>query len=273
MITSTFRRLAPGILILSCALLPGLLAVVEVARAAAVVRAQGQSTPTPSQTVVEFYKQLRQKRFREAFALSIYKPAFEGLSAEDLAELQPDFERMAAGVPENIQISGEQISGDTATVFIKVNSDEGAAQVADESLTLMRRGTGWIIGDKASEAGVKRGGKDYFLNERIRTHHTEVEAMLQRISVAQLVYSQQHNGMVGNLQALINSGLVPKDLESTESTGYRFRVTVSADAKSFTAGAEPARYNRTGRLSFFMDKTGIRSADNGGKPLAPTATK
>jgi hypothetical protein len=97
--------------------------------------------------------------------------------------------------------------------------------------------------------------------------------MLQRIGVAQLVYSQQHGGMFGNLGQLISSGLIPKDLESTESTGYRFHVTVSADAKSFTAGAEPARYSRTGRLSFFLDKTGIRSADTGGKLLSPTASK
>ncbi|HEX8772033.1 MAG TPA: hypothetical protein VF735_00420 [Pyrinomonadaceae bacterium] len=271
MITRTFRRLVPGILILSCALLlPGLLNVGEAAAAAAAVPAQSPATPT--QTVLEFYRQLRQKHFREAFALSIYKPAIEGLSAEEFADLQPDFEKMATGVPENVQISGEQISGDTATVFVKVNSDEGAAR-ADDSVMLMRKGAGWIIGDKENEAVVRRSGKDFFFTARIQTHHSEVQAMLQRISVAQLVYSQQHSGMFGNLQALINAGLVPKDLESTESTGYRFHVTLSADAKSFTAGAEPARYNRTGRLSFFLDKTGVRSADNGGKPLSPSATK
>ena len=271
MITRTFRRLAPGILIVSYALLPGPPADGEVARAAVVVvSAQGQSTPTPSQTVIEFYKQLRQKRFREAFALSIYKPAFEGLSAEDLAELQPDFERMAAGVPENIQISGEQISGDTATVFIKVDSDEGAAKGADESLMLMRRGTGWIIGDKTSEAGVKRGGKDYFLNERIRTHHSEVEAMLQRISLAEIAYSAQHGGVFADLPTLIAAGLVPKDIESTESTGYKFHITLAADKKGYTAGAEPERYGRTGRLSFYLDnKIGIKSGDKSGKPLVP----
>lgn len=273
MTTRTFRRLAPGLLVLIYSLLPlpGLLIIGAVATAAAVT-VPAQSTATPTQTVIEFYKQLRQKRFREAFALSIYKPAIEGLSSEEFADLQPDFEKMATGVPENVQISGEQISGDTATVFVKVNSDEGAAR-ADDSVMLMRRGAGWIIGDKENEAVVKRSGKDFFFTARIQTHHSEVQAMLQRISVAQLVYSQQHNGMFGNLQALINSGLVPKDLESTESTGYRFHVTVSADAKSFTAGAEPARYNRTGRLSFFLDKTGIRSADNGGKPLSPSAKK
>ena len=275
MTTRTFRRPAPGALALIYALLVGLLTAGAVAAGttAAALAAPAQSNATPTQTVIEFYRQLRQKHFREAFALSIYKPAIDGLSTEEFADLQSDFEKMATGVPENVQISGEQISGDTATVFVKVNNDDAAAQQQqDDSVTLMRKGNGWIIGDKENEAVVKRSGKDFFFTARIQTHHSEVQSMLQRISVAQLVYSQQHNGMFGDLRALINAGLIPKDLESTESTGYRFHVTLSSDAKSFTAGAEPARYNRTGRLSFFLDKTGVRSADNGGKPLSP-ATK
>jgi hypothetical protein len=266
--TRNFRRPAPVLLFLSCALLVGLLSVGEVSKAAAAVPSQSAGTPT--QTVIEFYRLLRQKHFREAFALSIYKPAIEGLSSEEFADLQPDFEKMAMGVPENVQVSGEQISGETATVFVKVNNDEGAAQ-QDDSVMLMRKGGGWIIGDKENEAVVKRSGKDFFFTARIQTHHAEVQSMLQRISVAQLVYRQQHNGLFGDLQALIASGLIPKDLESTESTGYRFNVTLSADAKSFTARAEPARYNRTGRLSFFLDQSGIRSADTGGKPLSPAS--
>ena len=35
---------------------------------------------SPSDTVREFYKAMREKRFREAFALSIYKPVIDGLS-------------------------------------------------------------------------------------------------------------------------------------------------------------------------------------------------
>jgi hypothetical protein len=234
---------------------------------------QSPAIATPTQTVLEFYRQLRQKHFREAFALSIYKPAIESLSAEEFADLQTDFEHMASGVPENVQISGEQISGDTATVFVKINNDDAAAAQQDDSVTLIRKGNAWIIGDKENEAIVKRSGKDFFFTARIQTHHSEVQSMLQRISVSELIYGQQHNGLFGNLQALIAAGLVPKDLEATESTGYRFHVTLSADAKSFTAGAEPARYGRTGRLSFFLDKSGIRSADTGGKPLTPPPDK
>jgi hypothetical protein len=236
------------------------------------VRAQNAASLTPTETVREFYRLLRLKQFREAFALSIYKPAIDGLDAQEFADLRPDFEKMAAGVPENVQVSGEQISGETATVFVKVNNDAGTSQ-QDDSVMLMRKGQGWIIGDKENEAIVKRSGKDFFFTARIQTHHTEVQSMLQRISVAQLVYSAQHNGQFGSLQALIAAGLVPKDIESTESTGYRFHVTLSADSKSFTAGAEPERYGRTGRLSFFLDKTGIKSADKGGKPFSPSSGK
>jgi hypothetical protein len=246
-----------------------LLALVTVASARG---AQNVAQRTPTETVREFYRLLRLKQFREAFALSIYKPAIDGLGAEEFADLQPDFEKMASVVPENVQVSGEQISGETATVFIKVNNDQAAAQ-QDESVMLMRRNGGWIIGDKENEAVVKRSGKEFFFTARIQTHHTEVQNMLQRLSVAQLIYSQQHNGQFGNLQALIAAGLIPKDIEATESTGYRFHVTLGADAKSFTAGAEPARYGRTGRLSFFLDKTGVRSSDTGGKPLNPPSDK
>jgi hypothetical protein len=51
--------------------------------------------------------------------------------------------------------------------------------------------------------------------------------------------------------------------------GYTFRIMIAKDGKSYVATAEPARYGHTGKLSFWMDQTGnIKSADNGGKPLA-----
>ena len=97
--------------------------------------------------------------------------------------------------------------------------------------------------------------------------------MLQRISVAQLVYSQQHNGKFGDMAALVLAALIPKDIEGTESTGYKFRIVVSPDGKSWSASAEPARYGQSGRLSFFMDKSGVRSGDVSGKPLPASPIK
>jgi hypothetical protein len=105
------------------------------------------------------------------------------------------------------------------------------------------------------------------------THHNEVQSMLQRIALSELAYSQQHNGQFGDMAALITAGLVPKDLEGVDTTGYHFHVTVSGDKKSWSAAAEPAQYGRSGKLSFFMDAGGIRSSDIGGKPLViPAAT-
>jgi hypothetical protein len=215
---------------------------------------------------------MRERRVREAFAMSIYKPAIDGLKPEEFDDLRPDFERMAAVVPEMIEINGEQISGDAATVFVKVPDPEKGPQ--PEPVALMRVKGAWIIGDKATQELVKKSGKAFFFNARIDMHHSEVQEMLRRIPVVETVYSQQHSGVFADLATLINVGLMPKDIEGTESTGYRFHMTLAPDAKSYSAGAEPARYGRTGRLSFFIDNSGvIKSVDTGGKPLTMDAPK
>jgi hypothetical protein len=231
------------------------------------VMTQQPAPRSPSDTVREFYKAMREKRFREAFSMSIYKPAIEPLKPQEFEELRPDFEKMAAVIPEQVNLSGEQVSRDIATVFVKVK--EGDAPEQAQPVTLILVDGVWIIGDKENQAIVKKAGKQFFFNARIDTHHDEVQAMLTRISLAQLLYNQQHNGLFADLATLISLGLLPKDLEGTESTGYRFHVNALAGGKSWNAGAEPARYGRTGRLSFFMDAAGVRSSDTGGKPLAP----
>jgi hypothetical protein len=235
--------------------------------------ARTQITPgSPSDIVRQFYKAMRERRIREAFAMSIYKPAIDGLKQEEFDDLRPDFEVMAAAVPESVEIYGEQISGDIATVFVRVPNSEKAEQA--EPVTLIRMKNAWIIGDKENQQIVKKAGKSFFFKARIDTHHKDVEEMLKRLHVVQLVYSQQHEKRFGDLQALINAGLMPKDLEGTQSTGYRFYVTLAPDAMSYVAGAEPARYGHTGRLSFLIDHTGnLKSADTGGKPLTTGAVK
>jgi hypothetical protein len=239
--------------------------------------AQGaQPTPTPqrsaadrspSDTVREFYKAMHEKRFREAFDLSIYKPAIDPLKPQEFEDLRPDFDKMAAVIPDQVTLSGEQISGDIATVFVKVK--EGEAPETAEPIMLIRINNAWVIGDKENEAIVKKAGKQFFFNARIDTHHDEVQAMLTRVSLAELLYTQQHEGLFADLATLITLGLLPKDLEGTESTGYRFHVNAPNNGKTWNAAAEPAQYGRTGKLSFFLDAAGVRSADTGGKPLTP----
>jgi len=224
---------------------------------------------SPSDTVREFYKAMRQKRFRDAFGLSIYKPAIEGLKPEEFEDLRRDFDKMGDAIPDKVEISGEQISGNDAAVFVKVPKENDPAQADTEPLSLIRDNGQWIIGDRENQEIVKKAGNRFFFNARIETHHGEVKSMLARISIAELAYYQQHNSMFADMPTLITVGLLPKDLEGTESTGYRFHITLAKDSKSFTVGAEPAQYGRTGLLSFFMDQSGVRSSDVGGKPFNP----
>jgi hypothetical protein len=247
---------------------------VPAAPAGSVTQTTAAQARTPTETVRAFYKALREKRFREAFAISIYKPAVEGLSQKEFEELRPEFDKMAAAVPDNVEISGEQISGDTATVFVKVTSDDPGAAAQSEPITLMRRNGEWIIGDPESEKVVQADGKEFFLKARIKTHHSEVESMMERIMLAETVYAQQHTGQFADLSMLVNAGLVPKDIEATESTGYHFHITLAPDHKGYTAGAEPALYNETGKFSYYLDnKIGLQSDDVGGKPLVPSSKK
>ena len=78
------------------------------------------------------------------------------------------------------------------------------------------------------------------------------------------------SGAVGDLNSLVDAGFVPKDILGSATTGYRFTVAVGEGGKAYAARAEPERYGRTGRLSFYMDASGIQRRDNGGKPLGPS---
>jgi hypothetical protein len=221
---------------------------------------------TPTDVVRNFYTRLRERRFEEALMMSVYRLAVETLNAEELAELRPEFEALASTVPTKVEITGVQISGDTATVFMKLASAEkGKADI--QPVMLVRVDGKWVIGDREAGDAVKRLGKTYFFELRIETHHTEAQAMMGRIAQAQLVYSLQHNGDYADMDTLIKERLLPVDILTTDSTGYRFRITPSADRKSFTAGAEPARYNRTGRFSFLVNPKGMQRKDTGGKPI------
>lgn len=224
---------------------------------------------SPTETMREFYRMMREKKYREAFGISIYGPAIEGLSAEEFNDLKPDFDKMAIAVsekiPEKVDITGEQISGDAATVFIKVVDADGKEKV--EPASLIKIDNAWIVGDRENLELVKKAGKKFFFEARISAHHSDVQDMLTRITLAQVAYSQGHNGLYGNMAELITAGFIPKDLEGIESTGYRFQIIRATDGKSWYATAEPAQYGHTGRLSFYLDASGARSGDAGGKPL------
>jgi hypothetical protein len=225
---------------------------------------------TPSKTALEFYKLMREKKFVDAFALTIYKPAIDGLTAEELEDLRPDFESLASNIPENVETVREEISGDRAIVFVRIKDiDDDNPKLSP--IQLRRSETGWIIlpDDINAEAAVKRDGKNYFFNLRIDTHHEEVEAVLREIIKAEFAYAAQNEGRYGDLSELVRSRLLNDDLLSTQSTGYKFRVTVSKDGRSYSGGAEPERYGRTGRYSYSLKVNSFDKKDTGGKPYNP----
>src|SRR6267143_3054355 len=229
--------------------------------------ALAQTQRTPSETVRAFYKAMHDHRFKEAWALTIYRPAVDGLNAEEMEDLRPDFEEKAAAIPDQVEISGEQISGDIATVFVKVPVSESTPQNVSQPVNLIKLGCGWITGTETDQVEVKKKGRRFFLDALIMQHHSDIEDLLKRVIAVQIVYAQQHNAF-GDLAALIGAGLVPKVAGDPKDLGYNFRVTVGKDGKSYLAGAEPTRYGHTGKLSYWMDQTGtIKSVDNGGKPM------
>ena len=228
-----------------------------------------QTARTPTETMREFYRMMREKKYREAFGISIYRQAIEGLSTQEFEDLKPDFDKMAVAVseriPEKVDITGEQISGDAATVFVKLVDSDGKERV--EPASLIKIDNAWIVGDRENLEMVRKEGKKFFFEARINAHHSDVQDMLTRISLAQVAYAGTHSSQFGNMAELITAGFLPKDIEGPETTGYRFQVVRATDGKSWYATAEPAQYGRTGRLSFYLDASGVRSGDTGGKPL------
>ena len=219
---------------------------------------------TPTQTVREFYQALRAKRFRDAFMLSTYRPAVETLTPEELADLTPDFTATAANIPEKLDLSDEVVTGDSATVL--VNLAEPDEPAVPKEMKLRRDNGAWQIADE-EEPQVKKDGKNYFFRLRLDTHHGEAEEMMARIYKAQVVYQLQ-NKQFGSMEALIKAELLPADIKETLSTGYQYRLVVATGGKSYAAYAEPARYGRTGKFSYYIDQTGrLQSGDTSGQPL------
>lgn len=248
-----------------------LLILLCAAFAGAVAPGVSAQTPrSPSDVVREFYKAMREKRFNDAFALTIYKSALVGLSVEEMADLRPGFEEKAAQLPATVEVVGEQINGNTAIVFVRIPATISTPQITSEPVNLINSG-GWIIGTEADFAIVKKAGRRFFLDALIDGNEAGVEEFFKnRLFVIEGIYSQQHHGVYGDLPALVAGGMLSNDVVDPKLTGYNLRITLSKDGKSYVAGAEPVRYGHTGKLSFWMDQTGvIKSADNGGKPLKP----
>jgi hypothetical protein len=220
-----------------------------------------KTNSTPTETALKFYRALREKRYLDGFRHSVYRGAVEGLSSEELKDLEPDFARTFSEIPEKIEPRGEKITGETATVSLKFDGLDEPQEVA-----LVRVGGEWLVGDAQAQAIVRNQGRSFFFNTRMAVNEEEAFKMLARIMGAEVIYAQKFEGRCASMQDLIRLGGVPKDIEGGQTNGYLYSFTLSADQKSFTATAVPLSYGKTGRLSFYVDWNGVRAADLKGQP-------
>ena len=200
--------------------------------------------------------------------------AVEGLADAEMADLSSDFEPLAAQVPAEIEINGEIITNNLATVTAKMPNDE-TGQLELKEIPLRREKDSWVVitADENAEALAKKEGKNYFFVLRMEIHHVEAENMMQRIAKAQTVYAMQNGGFFTDLPTLVSQRLLPEDVNSTKSTGYRFSISVGANNKKYFANAVPEVYGKSGKLSFLLEADGadqkarLKSNDNKGQPL------
>jgi hypothetical protein len=226
---------------------------------------------SPADTVRVFYKGLRERKFREAMFLTNLRPAIEGLTDAELKELQVDFEPLAAQVPAEIEINGEIISENKATVTAKL-PDVDTEKLGVQEIKLRRDNGVWVIltVEEAVETEVKKEGKNYFFALRIKTHHEEAKAMMERIHKAQMVYAVQNAGHYADIPTLTAKGFLPQDVTTSDSTGYNYQIQLSADKMKYTAIAVPAVYGKTGKMTFQFVADGnkissLKSQDNKGQ--------
>src|SRR5205085_11098049 len=148
-----------------------------------------QAAQTPTAAALNFYRALKEKRYVEGFRHSVYRGAVEGLSAAELQELEPDFARTFAEIPDRITPQGEKVTGDTATVTLKFADAE-----EPQAVTLIHVGGEWLVGDQAALAEVKQQGRAYFFNARIFANEDEAVNQLQHIIGHQYLYAQHYQG-------------------------------------------------------------------------------
>jgi hypothetical protein len=90
------------------------------------------------------------------------------------------------------------------------------------------------------------------------------QSSLRTLVSAEATYqSTTGNGKYGTLDEMISQGLLTKD--TMEKKGYLLELNLIGG--SYEARANPIEYGKTGKMSFFIDESGVlRGGDHGGGP-------
>ena len=96
--------------------------------------------------------------------------------------------------------------------------------------------------------------------ETVRNERAAMGTLWQ-IANAQRNYREQNNNRYGSFEELVAAELLPEDAFKVES--YKFAMTLTPEG--FEVSAVPVEYGKTGKLSLFIDQSGVvRGADHGG---------
>ncbi|MCM3870316.1 MAG: DUF3352 domain-containing protein [Pyrinomonadaceae bacterium] len=96
----------------------------------------------------------------------------------------------------------------------------------------------------------------------VTSNEAGAQGALRTIVVAEELYKTTvDDGNYGTFDQLVEKGMVRK--EHLQQNGYKIELTASGT--KFEASAVPIEYGKTGRMSFFVDESGVlRGADIGG---------
>lgn len=105
------------------------------------------------------------------------------------------------------------------------------------------------------------------VNSMIAANERSAATNLRAIHKAEMTYqATSGNGSYGNLNQLVEQGLVPSNLSQGMSGNYKFEIRMIGESNAgFEVVATPFEYGRTGRRSFFINESGtLRGADKNG---------
>ncbi len=102
-------------------------------------------------------------------------------------------------------------------------------------------------------------------------NETAVIGLLQQLVQAEAAWGRDNGGKRASFLDLILARQLPADLRDGIASGYRFKLTLGENQRTFEATATPLEYARTGTRSFFADRKGVRGDDARGEPVGGKA--